>query len=221
MVRMTAMRLYADSANTAAVGSLLRDGVVAGVTTNPTILAKSGRVGADIRALHAEWLALGAEELFFQAWGQTTEELVTTGRAIAALGERTVVKVPASAIGLPAAAQLARSGVPVLVTAVYGPAQAIAASAVGARYIAPYLGRLEDAGRRGVDDIAAMDAVLRDTGTSVLVASLRSPAAIVALAEAGLRYFTAAPTVLRALFSTPASDAAIADFDAAAAGWTL
>jgi transaldolase len=205
-------RLYVDSADTSAVERLLADRLIAGVTTNPTILERSGRAVADIPALYDRWVAQGAGEVFFQAWG---DDLLAEGRRIAALGPRAVVKVPATREGFAASAALVADGVPVLLTAVYSAAQALAAATVGVRYIAPYLGRLDDAGRDGTAEIATMQRLVDGSATTVLAASLRSPEAIVGLALVGVECFTAAPDVLDRVFRSVASDAAAADFESA------
>jgi transaldolase len=208
-------RFYADSADVDAVSPLLVDGLVRGVTTNPTILERGGRTVGDIPELYARWDQEGAREIFFQSWGADAAELVENGRRILRLGDKAVVKVPATRAGFAAAATLAGGGAPVLLTAVYSLAQAVAAAAIGVRYIAPYLGRLRDAGRDGTAEIRAMQALVAGSGTDVLAASIRTPADFVDLAAAGVPCFTAAPAVLLAALQCDMSDRAAADFDAA------
>lgn len=208
-------RFYADSADVDAVSPLLVDGLVRGVTTNPTILERGGRTVGDIPELYARWDQEGAREIFFQSWGADAAELVENGRRILRLGDKAVVKVPATRAGFAAAATLAGGGAPVLLTAVYSLAQAVAAAAIGVRYIAPYLGRLRDAGRDGTAEIRAMQALVGGSGTDVLAASIRTPTDIVDLAAAGVPCFTAAPAVLLAALQCDMSDRAAADFDAA------
>jgi transaldolase len=214
---MSAPRLYADSADLAAVAPLLQGRIVRGVTTNPTILERAGRSVRDIPELYRAWEEAGAEEIFFQAWGSNEAELERRAREIVALGERAVVKVPATAAGFPVAARLAAEGHPVLLTAVYAVPQALAAASTGIRYIAPYLGRLRDAGLDGVAVIGAMQRQCEGSPTEVLAASLRSPDDLVALREVGVGCFTAHPSVLTATLRDEASDAAAAVFEAAAA----
>ncbi len=211
---MTALRLYADSADTEQVERLLRFHLVRGVTTNPTILMKSNRVISELPGLYARWAELEAEEIFFQVWGSSRDDLIARGHEIAAFGDRVVVKVPATKEGFEAAGTLIAEGVPILMTAVYGVPQALAAGAIGARYIAPYLGRLEDAGRDGLAIIGEMRQVLEGSETEVLAASLRSPDAIVKLAKRGIRYFTASPAVIMASAQNGQSDAAALAFEA-------
>ena len=210
------MRLYADSADTEAVAPLLAGSLVHGVTTNPSILKASNRTVEDMRELHALWTNAGAREIFFQTWGADAAQLLSNAHRILDLGGNIVVKVPATPTAFPIAARLARHDVPVLITAVYSAAQAVAAAAIGARYIAPYLGRLDDAGRDGCALIQRMHALMEGTETEVLAASLRSRAAIVELAERGIRLFTASPEVLWSMFQDDESDRSAANFEAAA-----
>lgn len=212
---MTAPRLYVDSADVEAVAPLLAGSLVHGVTTNPTILERAGRSVADIPELYARWADEGAREIFFQAWGGEAVALERRAREILALGDLAVVKVPATREGFGVGARLAREGAPVLLTAVYTPAQALTAASCGIRYIAAYLGRMRDGGFDAVAEIARMQAACGDSATEVLAASLRTPEDIVALAEAGVPTFTAAPDVLWAALAHPSTDAAAGVFEAA------
>lgn len=214
----TDLRFYADSANVQEIAPLLDGALIRGVTTNPTILAKANKSVDDIEELYRIWQSAGAEEIFFQTWGKDSTQMMANAQRIAELGEEIVVKVPATSVGFPVAAHLVRSGTPVLLTAVYSPSQALAAASIGARYIAPYLGRLEDSNRDGVALIGQMQRLITGTGTDVLAASLRTPAAIVDLAEQGVRFFTASPPVLWAVLSDADSDRSAAVFESAVHG---
>lgn len=208
-------RLYVDSADVTRVGELLEGGLVAGVTTNPTILERSGRRVGEIAELYDQWVAQGASEVFFQTWGADASELLANADRILALGDRVVVKVPATREGFVATRSLVAGGATVLVTAVYSPAQALACASYGVRYVAPYLGRLRDSGRDGVALIADMQAVCAGSETNVIAASLRSPDDIVELRQVGVPYFTAHPDVILGLLSDETSDQAAAEFEAA------
>jgi transaldolase len=210
---MSRIFLYADSADRNEVGALLGDRLVHGVTTNPTILRRDGVGPDEMRELYREWTGHGAAEVFFQATGEDRAAMEASGLRIAELGTGAVVKVPATTLGFPVAARLAASGVPVLVTAVYSSAQAVTASAIGARYIAPYLGRLDDTGVDGLALVREMVALLAGTETSALVASVRSPERIVELVASGVRHVTASPAVLRAALHHDASEAAAVVFE--------
>lgn len=214
---MTALapRLYVDSADTDRVSSLLAAGVVHGVTTNPTILERGGRTAAEIPDLYARWTEEGAREIFFQTWGGDTAAFLRNAEGIRALGERVVVKVPATRDGFAAASALVRDGATVLVTAVYTVGQALTCASIGVQYIAPYLGRMRDAGIDGDAVIARMQEVCVGSSANVLAASLRSPEDITGLRLAGVPYFTAAPDVIEQLLFHEVSDSSAAEFDAA------
>lgn len=212
---MTAPRLYVDSADVDRVGRLLAAGVVHGVTTNPTILERGGRTAAELPDLYQRWVGEGAREVFFQTWGGDAASLLRNAEGIRELGDRVAVKVPATAEGFAAASALVREGASVLVTAVYSVAQALACASIGVRYIAPYLGRMRDAGLDGYAIIAQMQDVCEGSDTTVLAASLRSADDIVGLRLAGVPYFTAAPDVLDELLFHEVSDSSAAEFDAA------
>ncbi|GLW07085.1 fructose-6-phosphate aldolase 1 [Microtetraspora sp. NBRC 13810] len=212
------LQLYLDTVNRTVAEPLLRTGLFAGVTTNPSLLRRAGLSWAELPAFHSWAVGHGARDVFFQAVGGSAEDLARSGRELAAIGPRVVVKVPATRAGVEAAASLVRDGVPVLLTAVYHPAQALVAAAVGARYLAPYVGRMSDNGRPGVEGVAAMVRVLRGTGAraEILAASLRGVEDVVALAEAGVTAFALPPQVAEALLADPLTEQAAADFEEAA-----
>ncbi|GAA3919940.1 transaldolase family protein [Microbacterium invictum] len=210
------MKLYADSADIDTVIALLEDHIITGVTTNPTILQKDGHRPRNIPDLHRRFTDAGAEEIFFQATGATRAEMQGNAAEIRGLGDRVIVKIPATAIGFRVAAECARAGAPVLLTAVYTIAQAVAAASIGARYIAPYFGRLDDSGLDALDVVGSMHRAIAGSGTNVLVASVRTPTVAANLALAGIGHITAHPSVIEAMLVDPASDAAAVDFEAAA-----
>ncbi|GAA1954325.1 transaldolase family protein [Microbacterium aquimaris] len=210
------MKFYADSAALEPVTGLLRDGLIAGVTTNPTILVRDE--APPVPELYRAFAAAGAGEVFFQTTGATQEQMLDRAAEIAELGPEVIVKVPATSIGFRVAAALRRRDTPVLMTAVYSVAQAVSAAAIGARYIAPYYGRLSDAGEDASVIMARMVGALRGTGTDLLVASVRTPEVIADLAELGVRHITAHPTVIEAALQDPVSDTAAAEFEAVARG---
>jgi TalC/MipB family fructose-6-phosphate aldolase len=211
------VRLYLDTADRAAAEDLLSTGLFTGVTTNPTILQRSGLGVSDAPDVYAWAIAAGAKEVFFQAWGEDTATLVARGEGLRSLGPQVVVKVVASRAGSAACAQLSARGIPTLLTAVYAPGQAIVAAAAGATYIAPYLGRLNDAGRDGLAEVTAMHEVLTATGspTKILLASIRDVAGMVTLARRGIDCFTMGPDVAERFFAEPLTATAVETFEEA------
>lgn len=216
-------RLFLDSADAAAWERLLPTGIFHGVTTNPLLLARAG-LPCDVPTLAGlarRATALGAREVHLQTWGDDAPAMAANGRELAAAsagGATVLVKVPATGDGFAAAARLRDAGLGVTMTAVYDPGQVLAAAALGAAYAAPYLGRLDDAGRDGRKVLLAMLAILRGTGarTRLLAASLRGAERVVELARAGVDTFTLGPEVADALLRDDLADAAAAEFARAA-----
>lgn len=210
------MTLYLDSADRAALAPLLGTGLFAGVTTNPLLLARSGLTAADVPGL-CDWaLDHGATTVFVQTLGTDVDDIVRDGERLRALGERVVVKVPATRAGLSATRRLADAGVPLLVTAVYRASQALLARAAGATYIAPYLARMSAAGRSGLDEVVAMQRILARAPPEVLVASITNVDAVIALAAAGVPSFTVGVALAEELLDDELSGAAAEEFEAIA-----
>lgn len=211
-------RLFLDTAETAAWRRWAPLGLFHGVTTNPTLLKRAGLAcdEATIAGLVEAAAALSFREIHVQSWGGTEAVLRDRGRRLAALAPACVlIKLPCVPEGFAAAGALVAEGVRVTMTALYAPAQAVAAAALGAAYAAPYLGRLADAGQDAPATIAAMRAALRTGGdrTRLLVASLRQATQIADLAGIGCDTFTMAPAVAAALLEDPASTRAAAAFE--------
>ncbi|MCX5497809.1 hypothetical protein OSH11_24130 [Kaistia dalseonensis] len=213
------LRLFLDTADRDALERWLPTGLFHGVTTNPTILAASG-VACTIPAiadLAATLFAFGVAEMQAQSWGRSTETLLRHGRLIAGIDPRMTVKVPITRDGIVAASMLKQEGIRVTLTAVYTAHQALSAAAIGADYAAPYLGRMNDAGRDGYGEIAAMQEIVRANGGAmrILVASVRETSDLVRLARIGVDTFTFSPTIATGLFAEPLTDAAAEVFERA------
>ncbi|MEB3332719.1 MAG: transaldolase family protein [Synechococcaceae cyanobacterium] len=212
------LRLLLDSAELNAWQAWLPTGLFHGLTTNPTLLRRAGvpcRIEA-LDALTSQARRLGCRELHLQAWGASAAELIACGQRLAGLDrERVVVKLPLHHDGAAAARALIEAGVPVTLTACYDPPQVLVAAALGASYIAPYLGRISDLGRDGHAELQTMQRCLDGigSGTRLLVASLRTPADLSRLAAAGVSSFTIAPAIAAALLEHPATLAAAAQFE--------
>lgn len=212
------MRLYLDSADRSALEPLLQTGVFYGVTTNPSVLRTAG-VRPSGFVPFADWaFGKGAKELYFQAWGESAKALYEWGKTLAGISTRVVVKLPATQPGLEAASRLAVEGIRTCITAVYTPFQALLAASAGAAYVAPYLGRMNDAGRDGHGAICQMATALRATGSSteILAASVRASEDLATLAANGVRCVTLAPAVAATLFQEPLTLEAARAFEAAA-----
>ena len=222
------LRLLLDSADPDAWGEWLPTGLFRGVTTNPTLLRRAVQPCSleHLVELTARALELGAEELHLQAWG---EDLLACGRALAQLAPgRIWVKLPITFAGAAAARALISEGCSVTFTACYEPAQVLLAAALGADYIAPYLGRISDLGRDGhaeltrmqriVDTLRRADPDSPGAAPRLLVASLRSPNDLAHLAAEGLDTFTISPDIATALFAVEPTLAAASQFERDAQG---
>ncbi|GEL02366.1 transaldolase family protein [Swaminathania salitolerans] len=221
-VSATGLRLFLDTADRDAWSRWLPTGLFHGVTTNPTILARSG-LSCTIETLTPllrRCLDYPVAEIQAQCWGTETDALIETGLALAAIDPRMVVKVPITENGIRAVARLHAHGVRTTLTAVYAVHQAVTAAAAGSDYVAPYFGRIGDSGRDAFATIDAMRAVLRHAGdrTRLLVASLRQADDLAALCAAGCDTFTFSPAVAEQLFADPQTVEAAATFERMAAG---
>jgi transaldolase len=216
-----ALRLLLDSADPSAWAEWLPTGLFRGITTNPTLLRRAAQPCRldQLEALTAQALALGVQELHLQAWGA---DLLACGRALVQLAPgRIWVKLPITRAGAAAARCLIAEGCPITFTACYEPAQVLLAAALGADYIAPYLGRISDLGRDGHAELARMQRIVDAVAPSgqassqlrLLVASLRSADDLARLAAEGLDTFTISPAIAAELFAVEPTLAAAAQFE--------
>ena len=217
--------LYLDSADLAELKTCLPHPVVHGVTTNPTLLKRAGVTRAALPALVEQLLDLGARQVQAQVHAADVEGMLADARALLALAEpgQVVVKIPATRQGLQAGAQLSAQGVPVTYTAVYAAEQAHFAAMLGAAYAAPYLGRLQDAGIDGLALISQMQSLIESSGaagatTRLLVASVRTREAYLALLRLRVGAITIPPRLFAELLHQPATLEAERGFLADAAG---
>ncbi|WP_193311297.1 transaldolase family protein [Georgenia satyanarayanai] len=211
---MHAPKLFVDSADQRATEDLFATGAFMGLTTNPTILERGGAVTADLPRINRWARAAGAREVCLQTWGETREELLANASHLLDVDARTIVKVPCTVVGVPAAATLVGQGVEVLLTAVYRPSQMVVACSIGARYVAPYVGRMADSGADALADVVAMHEIAAGGRTEVLAASLRTADDAARLAAAGIPAFTLSPSVAWELVRDERSDAATEVFEA-------
>jgi transaldolase len=216
------LRLLLDSADPRAWSDWLPSGLFHGVTTNPTLLRRAGRPchSAELRSLTHQALDLGMEEVHLQAWGPDATALAERGAELAAFAPgRVLVKLPITRQGLEAGRRLIAAGVPLTFTACYQAPQVLLAAALGAHYIAPYLGRISDLGGDGHAELVAMQRALDGVGSStrLLVASLRTPTDLSRLAAAGLSCFTLSAAIAAALLHSEATTQAAAQFELDAA----
>jgi transaldolase len=212
------MKLFIDTANVAEITEAASWGILDGVTTNPSLVAKEGRVYRDLIAEICRLVPgpVSAEVLATDAEGMERE-----GRDLAAIAENVVIKLPITREGLKVCARFAEEGIPTNLTLCFSPAQALLVAKAGATYVSPFVGRLDDVGHDGMQLIREIVQIYDayEFATQVLVASVRHPQHVVESALAGADVATVPFKILEQLFSHPLTDIGIqrflADFRAA------
>ena len=205
------MKLFVDTAHLEDIESLVPLGIVDGVTTNPSLLAKEdGDPDAILRAIcRLVQGPVSAEVVATDVGGMVRE-----GRQLAAIDEHIVVKVPFGRAGVEACKTLASEGIRVNVTLIFSPAQALLAAKVGATYVSPFVGRLDDIATSGMELIGQVVDIFEnyEFATEVLVASVRGPMHIIEAAGMGADICTCPAKVLDALFAHPLTDIGLKKF---------
>jgi transaldolase len=205
------MKFFIDTADVDEIREVARLGVIDGVTTNPSLVAKTGRPFADVIAEICEIVdgPISAEVV-----ATDTEGILKEARHLAGLHPNIVVKVPLIPDGIAAVSQLSAEGIKTNVTLCFSAVQALLAAKVGATYISPFLGRLDDIGHSGLDLIDEIREVYDnyDFETEILAASLRHPLHVLEVARAGADVATIPAKVLHQLFKHPLTDSGLATF---------
>jgi transaldolase len=205
------MQLFLDTTDVAQLKDLAATGLVDGVTTNPTLIAKSGRPMLQVIAEICEAVEgpVSAEVAATEA-----QAMLAEGRKLAGIAPNVVVKVPLTRDGLIATAQFTAEGIQTNVTLCFSAAQALLAAKAGATYISPFIGRLDDYGAQGMDLITEIRAIYDnyDFDTEILAASIRNPAHVTQAALAGADCATIPPAVFEALFKHPLTEKGLEQF---------
>ncbi len=210
------MRFFIDTADVEAIRDLAATGLVDGVTTNPSLVAKSGR---DFIEVLGEICALVPGPVSAEVAATETQAMLAEARRLAQVADNVVIKVPLTPDGLKACRTLTDEGTQVNVTLCFSAAQAILAAKAGARYVSPFIGRLDDIGADGlalIGEIVQIYDAYPDFTTEVLVASVRNSAHVVEAAKMGAHVATLPPAVLHAMFKHPLTDKGL---DAFLADW--
>jgi transaldolase len=206
------MKFFIDTADLAEIRDLAATGLVDGVTTNPSLVAKTGRPFIE---LVQEIAGIVQGPISAEVAATDAEAMLAEGRRLARIAANIAVKVPLTPAGLKTCRALADEGTRVNVTLCFSPAQAILAAKAGAAFVSPFVGRLDDVGSDGmalIADILQIYASYVDFNTEVLVASVRSPMHVVEAAKMGAHVCTMPPAVLRQMFNHPLTDKGLAAF---------
>ena len=211
------MRFFIDTANVEDIKKANDMGVICGVTTNPSLIAKEGR---DFKEVIAEIASIVDGPISGEVKATTTdaEGMIAEGREIAKIHPNMVVKIPMTVEGLKACKALTDEGIKTNVTLVFTANQALLAARAGATYVSPFLGRLDDISVRGtelIEEIAEMFAAAGDIDTQIICASVRNPMHVTECALAGADIATVPYKVIEQMTHHPLTDAGIAKFQAA------
>jgi transaldolase len=205
------MKFFVDTAEVSEIKALIPTGLVDGVTTNPSLIAKSGR---DFREVTAEICALTPGPVSAEVTATETAAMIAEGKSLAKIAQNVVVKLPLTLEGIAACKALTDGGVKTNVTLCFSANQALIAAKAGATYISPFIGRLDDIGLNGMELIHEIRHIYDnyDFETQILAASIRSVIHIKDAALAGADVATAPPAVIKALAHHPLTDKGLAAF---------
>jgi len=205
------MKIFLDSANVASIKTFADMGILDGVTTNPTLIAKENR---GFLELVGEILRTVSGPVNLEVVSQNTEGMLHEAHDLAALAPNVVVKVPMTSEGLVAVRKLHKEGIKTNVTLVFSPNQALLAAKAGAGYVSPFIGRLDDAGHVGMSVVEEILQIYRnyDIETQVLVASIRHPVHVVEAAKLGAHVATMPADVLEKMVKHPLTDIGLKRF---------
>lgn len=205
------MKFFIDTAEVGEIRAAHALGLVDGVTTNPSLIAKSGRDFKDVIREIASFVdgPISAEVIALDAEGMVRE-----GRELAAIHENIVIKVPMTEEGLKATRIFSAEGIRTNVTLVFSALQALLAAKAGASYVSPFVGRLDDVGHDGMEGIEQIRTIFDNYGyaTEIIVASVRSPMHVLNAGLLGADICTIPPAVISQLAKHPLTDVGIAKF---------
>ena len=204
------MKLFLDTADVKAVESRLSTGLISGITTNPTLIRKSGR---HVQEVYWDLIKLGITDISMEIVGDNEEDLFSRAMGhVKTYGDHVTIKLPCSVDGLKVCKRLSDLNVRTNVTLVFSPAQAILASLAGATYISPFIGRMDDNSLDGMKLINDISNSLRSK-TKILAASIRDPQSVGMAFTLGADICTVPTDVFDKMYKHVLTDAGIAQFN--------
>ncbi|MFA5311926.1 MAG: fructose-6-phosphate aldolase [Methanomassiliicoccales archaeon] len=205
------MKIFIDTANIEQIKEVNSWGILDGVTTNPSLVAKENK---DFSKLVKEICAVVDGPISVEAVSTKAEDIIKEGTKLAAMNRNIVVKVPMNEEGLKATKVLAANGIRVNVTLIFSANQALLAAKAGAAYVSPFVGRLDDIGQNGMDLIAEIMDIFQnyEYETEIIVASVRDPIHVTEAARMGAHVATIPFDVLKKMFKHPLTDIGIDRF---------
>ena len=205
------MKFFIDTADLGEIRDLAATGLVDGVTTNPSLVAKTGRKFLDVVR---EICAVVPGPVSAEVTATDLPTMLAEGHKLARIAKNVTVKVPLTPDGLKACRTLSQEGTMVNVTLCFSAPQALLAAKAGASFISPFVGRLDDVGQSGMELIREIVEIYRNYSfkTEILVASIRNPIHVIEAAKMGAHVGTMPPAVLRQMFAHPLTDKGLAAF---------
>ncbi len=206
------MKIFLDTADTEVIREMREMGLVDGITTNPTLIARTGRAFEEVIR---DICQLVEGPVNAEVTATTAEGILDEARRIRQWGEQIVIKIPMDREGLRAVWRLSEEGIPTTVTLIFSVPQAILAAKAGARYLCPFVGRLDDIASDGTSLLYDITTVLNqypEWDCEVMAASIRHPIHVVEAARAGVDVITIPPKVIDQMLLHPLTDRGIAQF---------
>ena len=205
------MKIFLDTANIEDIKEINSLGVIHGITTNPSLIAKEKR---DLKETLNEIASIVDGPISGEVISLDYENMIKEAEELAGIHKNIVVKIPMTYDGLKAVSYLSKKGIRTNVTLIFSAAQALLAARAGASYVSPFLGRLDDIGSNGlilIEDISEIFNV-HNIQTEIIAASIRNPIHVIEAAKLGANIGTLPPSVIRALINHPLTDAGIEKF---------
>jgi len=205
------MKIFLDSANLESIKKYNDMGILDGITTNPSLLSKEG---GDPQKTMEEIVRIIDGDVSLEVVSTEYEGMLEEGRHLRKYGDNVVVKCPMTPEGLKACKSLTAEGIPVNVTLIFSSNQAILAAKSGAKYVSPFIGRLDDVGKDGMQLISEIKQIFSNYkfSTQVLVASIRHPIHVIEAGKIGADVVTLPPAVLEKMFKHPLTDIGLKNF---------
>lgn len=205
------MHIFIDTANVDEIREAASWGILSGVTTNPSLIAKEGR---DFKTVVKEITEIVDGSISAEVLSDDAEGMIKEGRELSKIHPNITIKIPMTEEGLKAVSVLSKEGIKTNVTLIFSAAQALLAARAGATYVSPFVGRLDDISNEGlqvIKDIVAIF-VIHDIETKIIAASIRTPMHVLDCAKAGADIATIPFGVLKKMFQHPLTDKGIAQF---------
>lgn len=205
------MKLFIDTANIEEIRKANELGVICGVTTNPSLIAKEGR---DLKEVINEICSIVDGPISAEVMSLKSEEMYKEGKELAALNKNIVIKIPMCVEGLKATNLLAKDGIKTNVTLIFSPLQALLAARAGASYVSPFLGRLDDIGDPGIDLVERIAEIFKvhKIETEIISASVRNPIHVLDASLKGSHIATVPYSVITQMVKHPLTDSGIEKF---------